>query len=85
MSSHRVANGRLCSLILSVSAVAAVPAVPGYADDSPSAAPPSELAPGLQTTGGVSSGPIGPDEVACSIDSGRELWIELMLRPLEWL
>ncbi len=44
-----------------------------------------ELAPGLQTTGGVTSGPIGPDEVACSIDRGRELWIELTLRPLEWL
>jgi iron complex outermembrane receptor protein len=43
-----------------------------------------ELAPALQTTGGVSSGPIGPDEVACSIDRGREIWVQLTLRPLEW-
>jgi hypothetical protein len=43
-----------------------------------------ELAPGLQTTGGVASGPIGPDEVACSIDRGRALWVQLTLRPLEW-
>jgi outer membrane receptor protein involved in Fe transport len=40
-----------------------------------------ELAPGLQTTGGVSSGPVGPDEVACSIDRGREVWLRLTVRP----
>jgi iron complex outermembrane receptor protein len=43
-----------------------------------------ELAPGLQTTGGQSSGPIGPDEVACSIDRGRELWVRFTVRPLSF-
>ncbi len=43
-----------------------------------------ELAPALQTTGGQSSGPIGPDEVACSIDRGRELWVRFTVRPLSF-
>ena len=35
---------------------------------------------GGQIAGGATSGPAGPDQSACSLDRGRELWARLTLK-----
>lgn len=40
-----------------------------------------EIGPG-DVTGGTGPGPAGVNEIACFVDSGREVWLRLTLRPL---
>jgi outer membrane receptor protein involved in Fe transport len=40
---------------------------------------------GGQISGAATQGPAGGDEAACSVQRGREVWLRVTLRPLEFL
>jgi iron complex outermembrane receptor protein len=39
------------------------------------------LPPGIQTTGGTTSGLSGLDQQGCFVDPGREVWVRLTVKP----
>jgi iron complex outermembrane receptor protein len=40
---------------------------------------------GGQISGSTLQGPAGGDEAACSVQRGREVWLRVTLRPLEFM